>query len=174
MTRPYTTDAVVTTGDQLDRRLAMPLSCRLMGYHRSSVSSLALPAAAQRPRLRSSPPAAALGVTMPSEALVAPWTPGLPEPVAPQHRAPDAVMMAASLDAANWSFRSQNLTVMGLSCQFDSLTPEDGWNGTLQSGFCRWSNSCRMERVGVCWTLVRTVELPPKTGRAQVSRPSLL
>lgn len=171
-TRPYSTGAIVTNVYQLGRHSSMPLlSFFLEVYYQASVSSLETPAAAQRPRLHPAPPAAALGVPIPSKALAAPCPPRLSWLVSPQHRAPDAGI-AATLDAATWSFHGQGLTMVD-SCQFASVTPEDGWSGTFRSGFCRWFAACRMERVDVCWALVRTIGLPPKPVRAQVSRPAL-
>ena len=164
---------MVTSVDQLDRHSPMPLlGCRLKGYHQASASSWASLAAAQKSPNHAAPPAAALGVLIPSEAFAALCPPGFPWLTAPQHRALDDGM-AATLDTVTWSFHSQGSAMMD-SCHFDSVTPEDGWNGTIRRGFSRWFAACRMERVDVRWTLVRTVELPAKAVRAQVSRRPLL
>lgn len=153
-------------------------SCRLKSYQPALVSSsLALPAASWRPRLRPCPSAAARGVTIPSGSILAPWLPEIRGLVSPQHQALDAPMVA-TLENATWWFHAQRSLAVVDSCRLgsNSVAPGDGWHGTIRRGYCRWSAACRMERVmDVRWTLVKTVELlPPKTGCGQVSRPPLL
>lgn len=142
-------------------------SCLFIGYQ-DAASSSALPAIASHILCPSSLATGRELVTS-FEILVEPWSPALP--ATKLHGVSDAVMTSA-LDASAWLLQSQSLGVLDVG-KPDSIMPKDCWNGSIQTGFSRWSAGCPMKRVDLRWSMAKSVKPRPLTDYAQVGQPAL-
>lgn len=155
-TRLYTAGGVTTSFDELERHAPTFQSFLLIDYQEaaSSLASLATPSHLLCPML----PAPRREVTVPFEAYVGPWSLGR---LATRRCVIFVAVMTSALDSSVWSFQSQTLAVLDVG-QPGSITPKDGWKGTIQTGFCRWSDAYPMKLVDLRWSMTKAVEPHPR------------
>lgn len=162
--RLYAASEAITTFDDLGRHAPTPLTSFVGGY-RAAMSSLPLPSA-PLPPLCPFPPAAACGAaSIPLEPSVAPWPPAALPAIPP--RGSSGAATAASLNTATWLGLAGSFTAVAL-CEIDSVMPQGGWEGAIETDVDRLSVAYPTERVDVRWILEMAVELYPNTGYAQV------
>lgn len=178
----YTAGKITARFRELDRHTLVSVSY-LSTRFQESKSSWKLPSAWSHLLCPLLPGPGQVDSATPSisfEAHISPWSHLLPVPSLIKRAASGSAMAvaAAALDVptGSWSLHSQCLAAISV-CQSDSsgvvaVPKHDGWSGTIQAGFCRWSHECPMEVVDLRWAMMKTVQHhPPRAGYSQVGRP---